>query len=75
MLWPEQEPADPDTALSAILSKLRRLLRRAGWKPSEAAIDVCSGSVSLRLPADTWIDVEAAANAIDEAEGRCAPGT
>ena len=33
LLWPDQEPADPDTALSAILSKLRRLLRRAGWKP------------------------------------------
>src|SRR5262245_29994134 len=60
VLWPEQEPADPETALSAILSKLRRLLRRAGWDPSEAAVEVCSGSISLRLPADTWIDVEAA---------------
>ena len=69
VLWPEQEPADPETALSAILSKLRRLLRCAGWSPAEAAIDVCSGAVSLRLPADVWVDVEAAANAIDDAEG------
>jgi len=74
VLWPEQEPADPETALSAILSKLRRLLRRAGLEASEAAIDMCSGSVSLRLPADTWIDVEAAANAIDEAEGALRAG-
>ena len=74
LLWPDQEPADPDTALSAILSKLRRLLRGAGWEASEAAIDVCSGSVSLRLPADTWIDLEAAANAIDEAEGALRAG-
>jgi SARP family transcriptional regulator, regulator of embCAB operon len=74
LLWPDQEPIDPDTALSAILSKLRRLLRRAGWEPSEAAIDVCSGSVSLRLPADTWIDLEAAGNAVDEAEGELRAG-
>ena len=74
VLWPEQEPADPETALSAILSKLRRLLRHAGLDPREAAIDMCSGSVSLRLPADTWIDVEAAANAIDEAEGALRAG-
>lgn len=74
LLWPDQEPADPDTALSAILSKLRRLLRSAGWEASEAAIEVCSGSVSLRLPADTWIDLEAAANAIDEAEGALRAG-
>jgi SARP family transcriptional regulator, regulator of embCAB operon len=74
VLWPEQEPADPETALSAILSKLRRLLRGAGWEPSEAAIDVCSGSISLRLPADTWVDIEAAANAIDDAEGALRAG-
>jgi DNA-binding SARP family transcriptional activator len=74
VLWPEEEPADPETALSAILSKLRRLLRRAGWGPDLAAIDVCSGAVSLRLPAETWIDVEAAANAIDEAEGSLRAG-
>jgi DNA-binding SARP family transcriptional activator len=74
VLWPEQEPADPETALSAILSKLRRLLGRAGWSPAAAAIEMCSGSVSLRLPADTWIDVEAAANAIDDAEGALRAG-
>jgi DNA-binding SARP family transcriptional activator len=74
ILWPEQEPADPETALSAILSKLRRLLRQAGWGPTEAAIEVCSGTISLRLPADAWIDVEAAANAIDEADGALRAG-
>lgn len=74
VLWPEQEPADPETALSALLSKLRRLLRRAGCETSGTAIDVCSGSVKLRLPVDTWVDLEAAANAIDEAEGALRAG-
>ena len=34
-----------------------------------AAIEVQQGRVELRLPATIWIDIEAAANAIDEAEG------
>jgi DNA-binding SARP family transcriptional activator len=69
ILWPDDAPREADAALSAILSKLRRVLRGAGWSADEATVDVCSGSVSLRVPSATWIDVEAAANAIDEAEG------
>jgi DNA-binding SARP family transcriptional activator len=69
VLWADEAPREADTSLSAILSKLRRVLKAAGWPSTAASIEVCSGAVSLRLPAETWIDMEAAANAIDEAEG------
>jgi DNA-binding SARP family transcriptional activator len=68
-IWPGDAPAQTDAALDAILSKLRGLLKSAGFAPDAAGIDVSSGTIALRLPADTWIDLEAAANALDEAEG------
>lgn len=54
-IWSAEPPPEADAALSAILSKLRRAL-----KPVH---------LDLKLPVDTWIDVEIAANAIDEADG------
>jgi SARP family transcriptional regulator, regulator of embCAB operon len=59
-LWPDRAPADPETALSALLSKLRRALGR----------DLIEGrsSLQIRLPASAWIDVEAATEAIHRAE-------
>jgi SARP family transcriptional regulator, regulator of embCAB operon len=72
-LWPDQPPQDTDTALSAILSKLRSMLKKAGW-PAEATIDTHSRCIGIRLPPDTWIDIEEAANAIDEAEGALRAG-
>ena len=59
-LWPERLPSAPDMALSALLSKLRRLL-------GEEAIEG-RGEVCLRLPADAWVDVECARNEIHRAE-------
>jgi SARP family transcriptional regulator, regulator of embCAB operon len=73
VLWPEQPPHDTDTALSAILSKLRSMLKKAGW-PAEPTIGTHSRSVGIRFPPDTWIDIEEAANAIDEAEGALRAG-
>ena len=68
-IWPGDAPAQTDSALDAILSKLRAMLRVAGFGPNDAGVTVNSRSVSLQLPAATWIDTEAAANALDEAEG------
>ena len=65
-IWPGDAPAETDSALDAILSKLRAVLKAAGFS---AGITVNSGSISLQLPADSWIDMEAAGNALDEAEG------
>jgi DNA-binding SARP family transcriptional activator len=68
-VWPDDAPAQTDAALDAILSKLRSMLKGAGLVPPAAGIDVSSGSISLQLPSSAWIDIEAAANALDEAEG------
>jgi DNA-binding SARP family transcriptional activator len=69
VLWPDDPPRETDAALSAILSKLRRILRSAAGD-----VEVCSGSVSVRLPVGTWIDVEAVAHETDEAEGALRAG-
>src|SRR5689334_17760230 len=51
-LWPDQPPAAADSALSALLSKLRRGLP-VGWLAGR-------DEPRLALPADTLFDVEAA---------------
>jgi SARP family transcriptional regulator, regulator of embCAB operon len=66
MLWGDSPPREVDVTLSAVLSRLRGLLRKAAIP---GGIEVEHGSVVLRLPTRTWIDIEAAGNAIDEAEG------
>ena len=74
VIWPEDPPAETDAALSAILSKLRALLKRAGWSKEEAGIDAGTGTLGIKLPLDTWVDVEAAANALDESDGALRAG-
>ena len=66
VLWGDSPPREADTTLSAVLSRLRALLRRI---PSGADIAGQNGVIALRFPADAWLDLEGAANAIDEAEG------
>lgn len=65
-LWPREVPPSSDTALNAIVSKLRALLTRAGL--SSAALTSGAGYYELRMPESTWLDLEAAADAIHEAE-------
>lgn len=69
VVWPDDPPVDSDTALSAILSKLRAALRTLGADARGCGIQSHAGTLALRVPGETWIDVEAAANAIDQAEG------
>jgi DNA-binding SARP family transcriptional activator len=66
VLWGDNPPRELDVTLNAVLSRLRSLLKKGSL---DAGVEVQQGQVSLRLPAGTWVDVEAAANAIDEAEG------
>ena len=73
-IWPHGQPKEVDTALSAILSKLRAVLSKAGLQRDVAGIDVRLGSIELQLPSNAWIDVEASANAADEAEGALRAG-
>jgi DNA-binding SARP family transcriptional activator len=73
VVWPDTPPRELDISLSAILSKLRAVLKRAGLGTS-AGVEVLSGTTQLRLPADVWIDLEHAANAVDESEGALRAG-
>jgi DNA-binding SARP family transcriptional activator len=65
-LWPTTPPAAADTALRALLSKLRRTL-------PENALD---GRAELRLtlPGDAFVDLEDAREAIHRAESALAQG-
>ena len=62
-LWGDDAPASPDAALSALLSKLRKLVRLEGR------------SDARMLLADTaWLDVDAAQEALHRAEAAAARG-
>jgi DNA-binding SARP family transcriptional activator len=68
-IWPDDAPAKTDSGLDAILSKLRGMFKSAGFAPTAAGVTVSSKTIALHLPIDAWIDLEAATNALDEAEG------
>ena len=67
-IWPDESSSLGDSGLDPIMSKLRGVLR-TGFHPAEARIEVSAGTIALQLPDTTWVDIEAAANALDEAEG------
>jgi DNA-binding SARP family transcriptional activator len=66
VLWPEGPPPAHGVALSALVSKLRALLAEAAV--DRQAIRAGDGWYHVRLPAPTWIDTEAAHEAVHEAE-------
>jgi DNA-binding SARP family transcriptional activator len=65
-LWPRTPPAAADTALRALISKLRRLLpeNMLGGR----------GELRLNLPPDAFVDLEDAREAIHRAESALAQG-
>lgn len=63
-LWPERPPTATDTALSALLSKLRRLLP-AGTLDGR-------GELHLNLPREAFVDLEDAREAIHRGESALA---
>jgi DNA-binding SARP family transcriptional activator len=66
-IWQDALPPAWDTALRAIVSRLRRLCENLGQ--SEAArIASIYGCYQLHLPPDAWIDIEAATASISQAE-------
>lgn len=68
ILWPSGPPAAWDTSLSALLSKLRGLLQRAGFD-AHRVLDATGGACEMRFPEGTWVDVREAVNSLDRAEG------
>ena len=65
VIWDGAPPASWGTALRAIVSKLRGVLADSG---ASASIEHAFGCYQLRLPPDTWVDIEAAAAAAHDAE-------
>lgn len=72
-LWGSRLPEAWGTSLSAIVSKLRSLLGRVGLDGA-AVLSTGAGCHELRLPDGSWIDHEAAADAIHAAESALAAG-
>jgi SARP family transcriptional regulator, regulator of embCAB operon len=73
LLWPDAVPHSSALALSAIISKLRTSLGGVGLSRSEV-IPSAFGCYQLRLPNGVWVDHEAAAAALDQAEGTIQAG-
>jgi DNA-binding SARP family transcriptional activator len=72
-LWGEELPATWDRALSVLVSKLRGLLSEYGVDGA-SALTGAFGCYRLELPAGSWVDVVAAAQAAQEAEDALAAG-
>lgn len=71
-LWEDDPPTAWEKAVMAVVSKLRAALRRAGL--GDDALATSFGCYQLRLPVDTWVDVEAAADAAHRAEAALVAG-
>lgn len=67
VLWPGALPNAWESALSAVVSKLRTLLARSAPE-AEASLLSDRGAYELRFAARTWVDIDSAADAIHEAE-------
>ena len=73
MLWGEELPATWEKALRVLMTKLRALLEECGIDGS-TALTSAFGCYMLTLPAGAWIDVDAAAEALERAEAELAVG-
>ncbi len=70
-VWSGEVPDGWESALTAIVSKLRRVLAKAGLGD---ALDGSDGCYELRLPPTVWIDLRVAINSLDRAEGMLRQG-
>jgi DNA-binding SARP family transcriptional activator len=68
-LWGHTPPPEEGKALRALLSKLRRVLVVAGGDALPAG-----ALLRVRLPADAWVDTEAAMRAVHDAQAAVAQG-
>lgn len=67
LIWPSGPAPAWESGLSAIISRLRTVLAAA----QDPVIGLASGSAryQMSLPPDVWVDIEAAAGAVDTADG------
>ena len=73
LLWDDELPATWEKALGVLMTKLRALLEECGIDGS-AALTSAFGCYKLSLPAGSWIDVDAALEALERAEAELAVG-
>jgi DNA-binding SARP family transcriptional activator len=73
LLWPDALPASWPVALSAVVSKLRQKLGTIGLD-RDRIIANAFRCYQFRPPAEVWIDLEAAADALHQAEGAVQAG-
>jgi DNA-binding SARP family transcriptional activator len=64
-LWLDEPPPSWERSLSVLISKIRATPGRADLAD---ALMSAFGCYQLRLPAETWIDIEAAVAALEKAE-------
>ena len=78
ILWPDEMPSAWETALKALVSKLRHVLAPLREDTEDASEPLLITShyrcYQLRLPASSWVDWEAARRSLDEAEGAIRSG-
>lgn len=70
-LWGDDWPASWQLSLRALMSKIRGTLARVGVPNGVSSSD---GTYALHLPSDSWLDLDAAAEAIHAAESARADG-
>lgn len=70
-VWPGALPTSWESALTAIMSKLRTLVAPAR---GPLRLESARGSYELRLPPGTWIDIDAASDAVHDAEAALRAG-
>src|SRR5512144_1037879 len=73
LLWGEELPATWEKALRVLMTKLRTLLTECGIDGA-SALTSAFGCYQLMLPEGAWIDVHAAASAVERAETALAAG-
>ncbi len=74
IVWPRETALAWEVALSALMSRLHRHLSADDLRCRGVSLARGFGQYRLILPADVWIDLEAATTAIDEAEGALRAG-
>jgi DNA-binding SARP family transcriptional activator len=67
VLWRGERAPAWESALHAVVSKLRGVLSRVGLDGA-SSLAAEGGCYELRLPGDAWVDFDAAADAIHQAE-------
>ena len=73
ILWGDELPATWEKALRVLMTKLRALLEECGIDGA-TALTSAFGCYKLTLPAGAWIDVDAALDAVEQAEEALAAG-